>query len=131
MLSWQQRIDLAKETIQCGWLFRRTKPRGFAIDDEILAHDWMTCSCGMLDARVPRNWVNNDGDPNAGQPLDAELQMLGIKFYDAVCNNEVERAEIIYHKVQDKAAILIEQIESGSTSDNQIATEKILATEQL
>jgi len=111
MLSWQQRIDRAKEEVR-GWLGKH--PRGFTISDKELAHDWMTCSCGMLDSRIPRNLAASEESGMLGCPADDQLAALGVKFYDAVENNEIERAEVLYRKIQVRAEIIIEQVENAN-----------------
>lgn len=115
MLSWQQRIDRAKELVTVG-LFRRRVPRGFTDDDRFLALDWMTCSCGMLDRRIPRNFNCKDAKNN-GCPLDLELVTLGRNFYHAVHFNQLDRAEVLYRKVQERAEQLIEAIEKTGVAD--------------
>jgi hypothetical protein len=111
MLSWPQRIETAKEK---AGLFRGS--RGFSDSDVELARDWMTCSCGMLDRRIPRQF-DNENSWSCGSPQDIELRTLGLNFYEAVENNEIERAEILYRKVQERAAELIESIESKSRAE--------------
>lgn len=115
MLSWQQRIDNARK-LSGGWF--TSSPRGFTEEDRNLANDWMTCSCGQLDARIPRN-LTDDEIEVCGVPLDDELYVLGMKFTNAVEHNEIDRAEVLYRKIQARAELLIEQIEKG---DNQCPT---------
>lgn len=113
MLSWQQRIDAAREVVTTGWIFKTRRFRGFTHDDRGLAEDWFTCGCGHLDARIPRlvdRSLCND-ERYIGAPIDHELQVLGMGFYDAVVDNQVDRAEILYRKIQARAELLIEQIE--------------------
>lgn len=111
MLSWQQRIDRAREIIVVGgWFSKRETIRGFSRDDRALALDWMTCGCGMLDARIPRQF--NTNHQNMGRPVDSELGALGVNFYRAIAADEVDHAEAVYRKIQTRAELLIEQLES-------------------
>jgi hypothetical protein len=53
-----------------------------------------------------------DGDKGtAGEPEDQMLSAIGMNFYDAVCDDEIERAEALYRKCQSRAERLVEQIE--------------------
>lgn len=119
MLSWQQRIDAARALVR-RWPWSRPEPIGFTYEDVALAHDWMTCSCGQLDARIPRDFEpRQDGSNNIGCPVDKELAALGVKFSDAVNNDEIDRAEVLYRKVQARAELLIEQIEGKDADTTQ------------
>lgn len=121
MLSWQQRIDRAKETVTTGLFRKRESFRGFTRDDVALASDWMTCSCGMLDNRIPRDFTDCDNPDSriAGAPIDKELRTLGFCFFEAVEADDIERAEMLYRKIQIRAELLIEQIESASQRTEQ------------
>jgi hypothetical protein len=120
MLSWEQRIERAGETVTTGhWFWKKLAIRGFSREDLVLAEDWACCPNGQADSRIPRNWdrqgKTSDTDVcGIGAPLDEQLISLGIKFYRAVKGDHVERALILYHKIQERVELLVEDIEKAT-----------------
>ena len=71
------------------WLtrIRRALKRGhFTEEDESLAENWETC---MVSER-PR--TRHVGNAQIGEPVSQRIKTLGMEFYDAVRNDEPEKA---------------------------------------
>ena len=130
MLSWEQRIERAGELVTRGfWFWEWQERRGFTDEDVALAIDWATCSCGQADSRIPRDWAGTSASNNRGRPLDAQLSALGWKFYQAVENDEVDRAMVLYRKVQERAEQLVEEIEAAVVKKQEFVGEELVEKE--
>lgn len=88
-MNWHERIERAREA---GW---------FSNDDWRLARNYVTCACGEQDPRIPRNELT-------GQPIDDELAILGMDFYDNVTDGEIDRAGEVLAKIEIRAAEILE-----------------------
>lgn len=82
-LTWQERIDRARQS-----------ENGFTAHDVRLASDWMACSCGEHNGRIPRDGLN--------RPLDLVLRQLGYDFYDAVREGEFDEAEALLKEIEER-----------------------------
>jgi hypothetical protein len=71
-----------------------------------LAVDWVTCSCGVQCAIIPRK----EGE-SKGQPVDDLLTDLGGDrgFYQAIMNENVEQALHFLDLIEVRSAYLIKQ----------------------
>lgn len=116
MLSWEKRIERAGEVVTTGrWFWKQPQIRGFSDQDRALACDWATCACGQADRQIERIWKDNPkrpDDTNRGCPVDVQLAALGRKFFEAVGSNHVDRAMVLYRKIQERVDELIEAIDS-------------------
>lgn len=130
MLSWEQRIERASEIVTVRWWFfwERQQVRGFDDEDVSLAEDWATCPCGQADQRIPRNWKMLTSNQNAGCPDDEHLSALGLKFYDAVCEDEPVRALALYRRIQQRVESLVEEIDQQVPKKKR--RQKVLASGQ-
>lgn len=63
------------------------------------ASDWVTCAVGNQCAIIPRDSV--------GEPLDEELNWLGISFMMAIKNRNVEEAKEVLGDIERRSAELI------------------------
>ena len=104
---WKNRVFDAKQTeIRFDWLLRsHTEVVGFTEEDMSLAQDWATGPMADFDPRIERLW------DQGGRPLDQQLQALLIKFDEAVQNQEVARAAILYAQIEVRATELTDQNE--------------------
>lgn len=89
--SWRERIAEARESGQ------------FTSEDGILSRYWFSCACGEQDPRIPRH----DGPAGCGDPLDEELQGLGVRFDVCVMNNDFDEAEAVLGKIEARSALIL------------------------
>ena len=78
--------------------------RGEFTDDDLRdASSWVTCACGRLDERVPRN------DYDA--PRDRELKDLGVLFVSPVFRGDFIDAADCLVEIERRAGELLAKIE--------------------
>lgn len=75
---------------------------GFRMSEVREAGDWPTCACGRVDPRIPRyaNCV----------PMDLQLEMLGIDFYDAISDEQVVRAAELLVEIEQRAQEVLQEL---------------------
>ena len=70
--------------------------------DKELANDWVTCACGKITADIPRNKEMNS-------PLDDQLDLLGVYFYQHVTNNDFLKAAETLINIEDRAQEVVNE----------------------
>lgn len=92
--QWGERIIAAERTGE-----------GFDGADRCLALGWTTCACGELDPRIPR--------AEDGSPVDEELMILGILFFDGVRFDRPITAARALVAIERRAAEVLREVERG------------------
>ena len=92
---WFRAIDAAEERERAGKV-------AFTKANKIKAGDWVTCACGTLEDHVPRRVV--DGEVSG--PKDLVLSTLGVRFCEAVEEDDAKRAKHILRFIDERSSAL-------------------------
>ena len=66
-----------------------------------MSKDWVTCACGQLCKRLPR-----DVD---GEPIDIELSDLGVNFHDFIWRSDWRSARSTLDQIESRTSFLLAQ----------------------
>ena len=91
-MQWRERIGLAKK-------------EGFTPQDKEDAGTFMACAVWEQRTRYGAGVIATNPDQHE-RPYDGTLYDLGIQFSAAVSNNQVEMAETVLDRIEDKALLL-------------------------
>jgi hypothetical protein len=106
---WSLKIAVAKELKNTHGI-----DHPFSYKDREKASSWIDCACGNQDPRIPRFKSSAEGRGLSrseyavkGAPVDAALRTLGVRFSEAVNEQNPERAGSILKSIERRSACLL------------------------